>query len=397
MRGLLIHPAQVPVLLVFEESNPELFDDAVRAWGALAPQVIDDVRGQVPDYHHVVVLAERAAHELYENYSAVPELSVVSSSNPAAAAEQLTVQVTLQVLKHYSGSAHLLHAAVVGDQRTRGAFALVAASGTGKTTASKVLGREFAYLSDETAIIRSDRSIVPYLKPLSVIENEGEPKIQYAPQELGLRAVEPDDESYRLEHIIVLNRTGKPHAPTLERIPLGRALFNIVAQSSGVQASDRGLGALIDLINGVGGALLLTYSEIAQAAPLLRDVLAGQWNATAERVDYEHVPRQPRGGLLLRRDRGELVRSRETEGVAFEGRYYLTTQGMLSEVSLIAWDLWSAAERPITFEDLYAEMVELYGAISRSDFDAAVYSMVEAGMLDCSLEPESTDRLHKKS
>ncbi|WP_237233326.1 hypothetical protein [Rothia nasisuis] len=396
MRGLLIYPAQVPVLLVFEEGVPELFDNVMRAWEGLAPQVIDDVRGQVPDYHHMVVLSERAAHELYKEYSAVPELSVVNSSNPAAAAEQLTVQVTLQVLKHYSGSVHLLHAAVVGDQRTRGAFALVAASGTGKTTASRVLGREFAYLSDETAVIRPDRSIVPYLKPLSVIENEGEPKVQYAPQELGLRAVEPDDESYRLEHIIVLNRIGKPHAPTLERIPLGQALFNIVAQSSGVQASDRGLGALIDLINGVGGALLLTYSEIAQATPLLRDVLAGRWNSTAEHVEYEHVPRYARGGLPLRRDRSELARSRETEGVAFEGRYYLTTQGMLSEVSLIAWDLWSAAERPITFEDLYDEMVELYGAISRSDFDAAVYSMVEAGMLDCSREPEPTDRLPKR-
>lgn len=393
MRGILIYPAQVPVLLLFEDNNPVLFENAQKAWGALSPQIVDDADTKVLDYHYVIAVTRRSNAELLDAYSGVPDMACVSSSDIAQAAEQLTVQVTLQVLKHYSGHAHLLHAAVLGAPQTRRAFALVAASGTGKTTASKVLGQKFAYLSDETAVIRYNRSLVPYLKPLSIIENKDEPKRQYSPLEIGLEAVDPADESYQLEHIIILNRVDAPQAPQLERMSMDKALFRIVAQSSGVQRSGTGLGDLAQLINDVGGVLMLTYSEISETIELLGNLLAERYSIEPERVEFEHIPGSRRGSFRWAPNRRELVRAAETEGMTFEDRYYLTTGGRLSEVSLVAWDLWCAAENPISPDSLYEQMTEIYGSIKRADFDTAVRSMVEIGMLAYSAD---TDELPGK-
>lgn len=392
MRGLLIYPARVPVLLLFEDSNPVLFENAKKAWGALSPQIVDDADTKVLDYHYVIAVTRRSSDELLETYSGVPDMGRVSSSNPAEAAEQLTVQVTLQVLKHYSGDAHLLHAAVLGDPQTRRAFALVAASGTGKTTASKVLGRKLAYLSDETAVIRYDRSLVPYLKPLSIIENKDEPKRQYSPLDLGLEAVDPADDSYQLEHIIILNRVETPQAPELSRIPLDKALFRLVAQSSGVQRSSTGLGDLTQLINEVGGILMLTYSEVSETVNLLEDVLGERYCVPREYVEFEHQRSQRRGSIRWTPGQRELVRSAETEGLTFENRYYLTTGGRLSEVSVVAWDLWCTAEAPMSPDSLFEQMSQMYGSIERSDFDTAVRSMVEIDMLTYSGDIDELSR-----
>ena len=63
---------------------------------------------------------------------------------------------------------------------------LVGASGAGKTTSAEILGRRLGYLSDETAGLRPDHSVVAYPKPLSVRRDQAAPKEQVAPGALGL-------------------------------------------------------------------------------------------------------------------------------------------------------------------------------------------------------------------
>ena len=72
------------------------------------------------------------------------------------------------------------------------AVLLAAASGTGKTTATRRLGPHYAYLTDETAIVDpEDLSLVPYPKPLSLLQDGRRPKRQVSPDELGLGPAVP--------------------------------------------------------------------------------------------------------------------------------------------------------------------------------------------------------------
>src|ERR671912_297894 len=65
----------------------------------------------------------------------------------------LSPAVTTHALVARAGQLMMLHAAALADPRTGATAVLVAASGTGKTTASRTLGKRFIYLSDETAAI----------------------------------------------------------------------------------------------------------------------------------------------------------------------------------------------------------------------------------------------------
>ena len=64
----------------------------------------------------------------------------------------LTTQVTMAALKATAGLRVNLHAGGVADERHR-VLALVAPSGTGKTTATLALAKRLGYVSDETVSI----------------------------------------------------------------------------------------------------------------------------------------------------------------------------------------------------------------------------------------------------
>ena len=69
-----------------------------------------------------------------------------------------------------------------------GTVALVAASGTGKTTAGRVLGRRLGYVSDETIAVEHDLTVRAYPKPLSIVVNPATPRVKHerSPDDLGL-------------------------------------------------------------------------------------------------------------------------------------------------------------------------------------------------------------------
>jgi hypothetical protein len=170
----------------------------------------------------------------------------------------LSPAVTQVAIGHWAGELMMLHAAALADPKSGATAVLVAASGTGKTTASRTLGRRFAYLSDETAGITRDGLVLPYRKPLSIIE-AGHLKTQVAPSTLGLLA--PERECH-LGAILLLDRR-PDHAgpPTVAPVDTIDAIAAIAPQSSYLPSVERPLQRLAELVRLVGGALHVTYSE----------------------------------------------------------------------------------------------------------------------------------------
>jgi len=97
----------------------------------------------------------------------------------------MSTQVTLASLKANAGNLIMLHAGGIADLHG-GVAVLVGPSGRGKTTTTRFLAQSYGYVSDETIAIKKDGEVVPYRKPLSIIEKGYKYKRQIAPSDLGL-------------------------------------------------------------------------------------------------------------------------------------------------------------------------------------------------------------------
>ena len=194
----------------------------------------------------------------------------------------MTSEVTVAAILERAGELTMLHACGVAD--SGGAVvALVAKSGTGKTTASSELARTFGYITDETVAIRVDGTVVPYPKPLSV--KQGRPdaaKLQVGPDELGLHGA-PDNP--RIAAIALLDRIsgGDYQLPAIEPVPLVDAVLALIPDTSSQAAVFQPLQSLCRLIDSVGGVFRVSYSEAAD----LTDSLAPLFLAPA--VEPEEV------------------------------------------------------------------------------------------------------------
>lgn len=190
----------------------------------------------------------------------------VNEPDVAAALHHLSPAVTVRAIDARAGQLVMLHAAALADPETGRTAVLVAASGTGKTTASRTLGKRFVYLSDETAAIDPHGVVLPYRKPLSIIES-GPLKTQVAPSTLGLRTT---DRECRLAAMLVLERdVDHQGAPLLSPMQTVDAIAAIAPQSSYLPAVPQPLHRLADLIHLAGGAHRLTYSEAADLEHVL--------------------------------------------------------------------------------------------------------------------------------
>ena len=197
----------------------------------------------------------------------------VRATDVAQALHQLSPIVTQRVIEARVGALMMWHAAALADPATGATAVLIAPSGTGKTTASRTLGKYFVYLSDETAGIELDGTIAPYRKPLSIIE--GSPiKTQVAPSELGLNV---DDVTGRLAAVVLLERSpGHPDQPTVTPLDTIDALAAITPEASYLARTERPLHRMADLLHMSGGAFRVSYREAASLKDVLADLLASR-------------------------------------------------------------------------------------------------------------------------
>ena len=127
-------------------------------------------------------------------------------------------ELTRVGLTRLRGRVALLHAAALADETGR-AVALVAPSGGGKSTATRVLGQRLGYVSDETLVLLADHRIAPHPKPPSLIVEPGERwrKQEPPPDELGLG---PTPASPVLGRLLTLSREDSVAEPAIEEVGL---------------------------------------------------------------------------------------------------------------------------------------------------------------------------------
>lgn len=213
----------------------------------------------VLDHHPAVVKAARE-RGLLAGHDELPLMSSLSST------------LTKKAIELGHGRLLMLHACALADPSTGNTVVLVARSGTGKTTAATTLGREMAYLTDETAAISDGDMVVPYPKPLSILDDGQPPKLQISPSDLGMLPAPPHS---KVTAVALLHRASECTTPSIERVPTLEALAAIAEQSSAIQLLPRPLHLIAGLLNRTGGLKRISYREVADAAPLIKNLAAG--------------------------------------------------------------------------------------------------------------------------
>jgi hypothetical protein len=198
----------------------------------------------------------------------------LSGSDLPRLMDAISPTVTVAAIERQAGKLLMLHACGLADPRTGATLALVAPSGTGKTTAAATLGRDLTYVSDETVGISADGSVVAYPKPLSVLASPDDPlKSQVDPDDLGLPTA-PD--RLTLRGILWLDRDPEaPDDPTIDVIPTVRAIAQLSPQISSLTRFDRPLRRVAATLHAVGGLRRVRYRESRYLRPLVAELLSG--------------------------------------------------------------------------------------------------------------------------
>ncbi|MET3204590.1 UNVERIFIED_ORG: hypothetical protein ABIB21_001379 [Arthrobacter sp. UYEF13] len=209
---------------------------------------------------------------------------LLQSSTVGGLAESLTSEITLAAILEQAGKLTMLHACGIADPRTGAVVALVAKSGTGKTTAAKVLARTFTYVTDETVAITNDGRVVPYPKPLSIKQAAGSPKLQVGPDELGLGRAPG---SVYIQSIVLLDRvqSPSPFPPKLQKMPLADAVLALIPDSSSQSSLVDPLQSLCRLIDHVDGVWKVTYTEADDLTAVLAQLFSPTDRTSGSRAE----------------------------------------------------------------------------------------------------------------
>lgn len=196
----------------------------------------------------------------------------VHLDDPGRLANQLmlsTQEITRALIAAQAGRLIMLHAGAVSHPESGASLVYVAPGGTGKTTLSRLLGRRFGYLTDETVGIAPSGAILPYPKPLSVRRVDA-PRVkdELSPDDLGLL---PAPASPHVARIVILIRDHEVESVDIEELSVMDALFAVVRETSSLSRLDRPLHLLAELLEAAGPVLRVRYAEATD----IEDDLAG--------------------------------------------------------------------------------------------------------------------------
>ena len=195
----------------------------------------------------------------------------LAGSDEVPILDGLSSRLTVEAIESRFGELWMLHAGAVADPATGSAIVMVAPSGTGKTTAARALGTHFGYLTDETAAIAPDGTVLPYPKPLSVLVDGQRPKRQLSPDDLGLL---PTPARATVAAVVLLDRRREPTAPTVTSVRTIEALPALAEQTSALQRLPRPLHLVAEHLHAVGGLRRLTYSDANALHPVVGELLS---------------------------------------------------------------------------------------------------------------------------
>lgn len=305
------------------------------------------------------------------------ELTVGSSADTpdsvAVGLAHATALVTRTLIDLNAGQGLLFHAAAAVRPDGR-AILLVGPSGAGKTTAITRLAGPHGYLTDETALVGADGSVLPYPKPLSV-ERGGPAKAQLAPEELRLRVA---DVPHEVDRVIVLNRkAGGPRQPRSRRLDIVESLEALVPQLSALEQHPRPLGALAELIQRVGGIEQLSYADVLDLDP------------TSGPPASPRLPAEELAFSTLDCDRDErtepgLIRTLASDALEVADVLVLAHGSEIRVLAGVAKTLWLEAGAPRSEPELLDRLRAIHGAEPGDALAlrGAIDVLVDAGVLE---------------
>lgn len=261
----------------------------------------------------------------------VPPIQVDVSDWPNAP-YRLSGAVTIAALHRRIGTDLLFHAAGLADEAGR-VVVLVGPSGTGKTTAARVLGTEFGYVSDETVAIRDDGTVAAYPKPLSIVhEADDVEKYEVSPAGMGLVRAPT---GLALGRLALLSRDPQHEGPpVVEELDLLDAALQSMAQTSGLLRLSDPLDWLARALTTGGPPVQLHFGEAADLQPLLPGLLTGSGARLPAWTHHPHSGAAPSPG------RGTWVRGPYADAIEQKGRVLvLQDRGVtvLDGVGAVAW------------------------------------------------------------
>lgn len=298
-----------------------------------------------------------------------------------AALSRLSTDVTIAALAHRRGDpVWMLHAAGIADESGR-VVVLSAASGTGKTTAAQHLSQRYAYVSDETIGIDADGGVVPYRKPLSIIERDSAHKAQVALSSFDGGRPLPD--RLRVAKIVVIDRSPDgPEQPRIEELGTAEALELLGPQTSYLCDSEDPLQRIAALLSATGGAIRLRYREVTSIDPIIADLFRTEIRPVAP-IPARASAMTPAPASPGTYRQGEIVDELHLDGqTAILQR--TPSGGRVHVLDGIGPTLWTAA-RARTLEEIVDAVVAEHGAPEEGDprviVEAAVQELVADGLL----------------
>ncbi|WP_334149019.1 PqqD family peptide modification chaperone [Microbacterium sp.] len=302
-----------------------------------------------------------------------------------AALAMLSTDVTLLALAERKGDAlWMLHAAGLADERGN-VVVLSAPSGTGKTTAARHLSRRYAYISDETIGIDEHGGVIPYRKPLSVIQPDRMHKEQLALSSLDGGRPVPD--ALRIAKIVVLDRADDgPDMPEVEQLDLVSALELLAPQTSYLGDAVAPLRTIDAILAATGGAVRVHYREVSTIDDVIAELLRTEVSAIEvhgiDAVDREEPTAEPATGVFSRAEVVDELEIADGRVAVLQRSVEGTTLRVLDGIGPA---IWAAAASGRTLDEIVAAVIAEHGAPEGIDaaatVDAAVRHLVGDGLL----------------
>lgn len=299
--------------------------------------------------------------------------------------------ITLRCIERQAGRMTLLHSAALALPDSGATVILIAESGTGKTTAARRLGERLGYLSDETAVIRGDLTLIAHPKPLSIIPEPGRPKIEVAPEEIGLL---PAPDQPWLAAAVLLSRSPDVAAPVLEPVDVFEALAEVIPQSSSLPLQEQPLDTLAGVLTAGAGCFRLRYSEIDAAADLVVDVLRSVSRGEQRSRTWQVVtpPQDQRTGpwVASPAEEGELppggrvVRAPWRDALADEdGDVFALNGARPVRLMALGASIWRGCAEPRTVEEIRDQIVAEHGPHPDADslVRQAIATLADEGLV----------------
>ncbi len=292
----------------------------------------------------------RLVHERGTNPG--PPTQIVVGMDWEALPYRLSGAVTIEALRQRVGTDLLFHAAGLSDGAGR-VVVLVAASGTGKTTAARTLGTRLGYVSDESVAIRPDGSVTAYQKPLSLVQGESRVrKVEVSPEAAGLIRAPGDLTFARL--VLLVRDPELEGAPVVEELDILDAAVRAAAQTSGLAKLTAPLDWLARALTTGGDPVALRYRDIDTCGDVVADLLATPHPPTAR---WTHHP----AGDAVEPVEGEWMRAMYLDAIESEGRVLVLTQRGVSLLDGVGALAWLAAADGVTWEALLAAALDAFG------------------------------------